>query len=160
MREGGTILALDLATACGIAEGTPGGDPRASSKNFAVELGGLFGAGEQALMFFSDRLTVDPPAAIFIERPGLHSIGKAGTSFQALFRLFGLIFLAGVIARCRGVYDVRLAEVKDVRKHFLGGASDRRRRRQAPDPGALPGAGLVVQEPRRGGCARFVVVRL
>src|SRR4051794_23184226 len=122
MRDGGTILALDLATACGIAEGTPGGDPRASSKTFAVEAGGLFGAGERALMFFSDRLTVDPPAAIFIERPGLHSIGKAGTSFQAIFRLFGLIFLAGVIARCRGIYDVRLIEVKDVRKHFLGGA--------------------------------------
>jgi hypothetical protein len=116
-------MALDLATACGIAEGMPGGEPRASNASFAVEGGGYFGAGERALIHFSERFAAFPPAVVFIERPGLHSIGKGGTAFQVIFRLLGLIFLVGTVARARGVYDVRLVEVKDIRSHFLGGAA-------------------------------------
>jgi hypothetical protein len=120
MREGGTILALDMATIYGRAEGSPGSTPFAGSGRFAVDGAGHAAIGGDQITWLADYYAVTNPAAIFIERPGLHSVKKGKSSYDVIFRLFGLCFQAASVANLRGIYDVRFVEASDVRKHFIG----------------------------------------
>lgn len=120
MRDGASIMALDVATACGIAEGPLGGRPTCATFSFNSEGGDHFAVGEKALQFFADRLTLTPPALVIIERPGLHSVAKGRSTLDTFFRLYGLAFLAGTAARCRGVLRITVADAGEARKHFIG----------------------------------------
>ena len=121
MREGGIVLALDLATAFGWAEGAPGETPRVGSGRFASGGSSHAAVGAGALQWFADRLAIPPkPAVVFVERIGLHSIAGGKSSFDVVYRLLGLAFMLETIAYRRGVYDVRFAKAEDVRLHFVG----------------------------------------
>jgi hypothetical protein len=116
----GPILAIDLATAFGWAEGVPGETPRAGSARFA-KAGSSDGAvGSGALQWAADYFAFSRPKTVFIERPGLHSVAKGKSSAAVIQRLLGLCFLVQTIAYRRGIYDVRFVQAGDVRKHFLG----------------------------------------
>lgn len=120
MRDGGTIMAVDLASFFGLVEGAPGGDPRAMSNHFAPEGSGHAAIGAGAVEFFADRFALSKPSVVFVERPGLHSVKKGKSSFDVIFRLLGLCFLVHVVAYMRGIYDVRFVRAEDWRLHFLG----------------------------------------
>ena len=125
MREGGTVLALDLAMAFGWAEGTPGETPLVGSGRFAPAGSGHAAIGAEALAWFADRLAVSRPALVVIERPGLHSVAAGKSSFDVIYRLLGLAFLFEAVAYRRGVYNVKFAKAEDVRLHFVGTKSAR-----------------------------------
>lgn len=123
MIEGGKILFLDLATSYGWAEGSPGGSPVAGSGRFTAAGASHAKVGAEALVWFADRLALEAPAVVFIERPGLHSVAQGKSSFDVIYRLLGLAFLFGAVAHRRGVYDVRFVKAEEVRLHFLGSKS-------------------------------------
>lgn len=116
----GTILAIDLATAFGWAEGVPGKKPLSGSERFAPPGASDGAIGAAALKWAADRFAVSRPKTIFIERPGLYGVAKGKSSVQVIQRLLGLCFLVQSVAYRRGIYDVRYARADEVRLHFLG----------------------------------------
>lgn len=117
----GALLALDLASTVGLAEGVPGlmprvwtwrlGDPGASQAHRFAEL----------LKRMSDHLAVNKPDAIWIEAPLPPSaLATMGSTPHTAMLLLGLPAIVHAVAYLRGVYRVRLANVQDVRKHFCG----------------------------------------
>lgn len=116
----GTVLAIDLATAFGWAEGAPGEKPISGSERFAPPGSSDGAVGAAAIKWAADRFAVSRPRTIFIERPGLYSVAKGKSSVQVIQRLLGLCFLVQAVAYRRGIYDVRYARADEVRKHFLG----------------------------------------
>lgn len=123
MREGGTILALDLANGFGWASGSPGTHPFVGSGRFAPEGSSQAAIGAAATKWLADRLAVEKPYAIYIERPRLHTVAKGTSSYQSIYALLGLCYLAAAVAHLRGVYRVEAVEVRQVREHFIGKGS-------------------------------------
>lgn len=120
MRDGGTVLALDLAAFYGLAEGAPGSVPMARSGRFAPAGAAHAAVGGEAIKWFNAHLSLHTPAAIFIERPHLGTLKRGTTSFDVVYRLLGLAYTFQSVAYLRGVYDCRLVKVEDIRHHFIG----------------------------------------
>lgn len=136
MQDGGTILALDVATVFGSVCEAPGGMPRARSGKWGLE-----GAKDPAI--FAAALTwaateacaFGRPAVVFMEKPGLHSVAKGKSAASVIYRLWGLCAALSGTLSLLGVNDIRLVDAGTVRAHFIG-------------DGALPGedAKALVQQ--------------
>lgn len=117
------ILALDVASTTGCAEGRPGEKPR----TWKWRLGGE-GATRPERLFsllchLSEHLAVSKPRTIVIEAP--MSLRGADT----MMLLFGAVGVCEAVARGRDVNDVLLANVQTVRRYFV----DRARFKQTND---------------------------
>ena len=126
----GDILALDLATVSGWAEGPAGGPVRSGSVRFAPagSTHGEIALG--AIRWFSDRLTVSKPSLIVYEAVNVqHMAGK--TNLNTIRVLCGLPFLLEGVAQGFGIYDIREAKTADVRKFFIGSNPQRKEAKQA-----------------------------
>jgi len=115
-----TILALDIATRCGWAEGPVSGHPLFfGSERLAPE-----GAGDAAifagmLQFLGRRLAAFKPRIIVYEAP-LDPRHMKMTTKATLRRLNGLPAVAEAIAYRMGVYDVREIETGDLKLYWHG----------------------------------------
>lgn len=115
------LLALDLGTVTGWAEGPI--DPRDGpivSGSFKL---GPEGAGHGArfgalLTWLADRMQVSRPAVVAYEAPLDPRI--LSTARQTIRLLNGLPAIVEVVCDRRGVFDVREAEVGDIRHYWLG----------------------------------------
>lgn len=119
--SGGTLLALDLSSTVGVAEGMPGQVPR--TWTWALGSPGASQAHRFAelLKRMSDQLAVTKPDAVWIEAPLPPSaLATMGSTPDTALLLFGLPAIVKAVAYLRGVYRVELANVQDVRKHFTG----------------------------------------
>lgn len=121
----GEILALDVASNCGVAEGRPGEVPRIYSVKFARpddQLEDIFG---RAVFWIAERLQVSRPELVVIEAPPPAGAMHGNTNANAVATTLGLWAVLSGCCRCKGI-RVRSANIARVRKHFI-------------DQGHLPG---------------------
>ncbi len=114
------ILALDLASVTGWACGEPGGTPSHGSVRFA-SLGSsheaIFAA---ALKWMSTMCKERQPGLVVWEAPLSTSFKRGKTTMNTTTLLYGLPAVIGAVAYLHGIYDIRKADTRDVRLHFLG----------------------------------------
>ena len=113
-----TILALDLASQTGWAIGKPGDTPTHGTIRFASP-----GASHEAIFCKAMDWMMGMTRGIDLvvwEAPMPTSFNRGRTSADATTILYGLPAVIGAIAYKHGIYDIRKAGARDVRRHFLG----------------------------------------
>lgn len=118
MRE--AILALDVATNTGWAEGTPGGLPRLGSIRFGDAGGSHEAAFAEAMGWIGERVLAFPPRLLVMEAPLPPSFMRGKTNVDTARKLLGLSAIIGGTAHKFGCWNIREASVADVRHYFLG----------------------------------------
>jgi hypothetical protein len=114
------VLALDLASVSGWAVGEPGMLLAHGSIRFATK-----GASHEAIFanawdWMSDKLSIYGPTTVVWEAPLITTFAKRGTNVDTTTILYGLPAVIGACAYKRGIYDIRKAETRLVRQHFIG----------------------------------------
>ncbi len=114
-----SVLALDLASVSGWAVGEPGGEPEHGSIRFASK-----GASHEAIFakahtWMKIMIAERQPEIVVWEAP-LAGFKNGKTTADASTILFGLPAVIGTVAFLRGIYDIRKADTRDVRLHFIG----------------------------------------
>jgi crossover junction endodeoxyribonuclease RuvC len=116
------VLALDLAHRAGWALGFPEDThPESGSVRFAKEGSSLAAVLSGCRLYLRDFLSVHPEVGLVVfESPnvGLHMRGR--TNAKSIRMLIGLASVTEELLYTLGGYDVREAQVKDIRTHFLG----------------------------------------
>lgn len=126
------ILALDVASTTGCAEGRPGEKPRTWKWRLGSE-----GATRPERLFsllchLSEHLAVSKPRIIAIEAP----INVRG--MDTLLFLVGAVGVCEAVAKGRGINDIMHANVQDVRGYFI-----QRRNFPSPKNGGVKDAGKI-----------------
>lgn len=116
----GDVLALDIATKIGWAEGQPGSIPRFGSQRLAPDgssqaaiFGGMIG-------FLGTRLQAFKPRTIVFEAPELFRLRSGKATRATIEVLFGLPAVMQGVANRMGVHDVQEASSNDYRDFFIG----------------------------------------
>lgn len=114
------ILALDVASTTGWAEGRPGEIPRTGrwvlGEKGATRPEKLF----NLLRYLSDHLVVSRPRMIIIEAPlNARTQVHVGTTEETALMAFGGFGVCEAVAQGRGVYRIERARVQDVRAYFI-----------------------------------------
>jgi crossover junction endodeoxyribonuclease RuvC len=129
-----TVLALDLASVSGWAVGEPGGKPEHGAIRFAS-----VGASHEAVFagafkWMINMVTEHQPSLIVWEAPLPTSFSRGKTTADVTSLLFGLPAIVGCVAYQLGIYDIRKADTRDVRLHFIGSSPKRAeaKRQHAP----------------------------
>jgi hypothetical protein len=120
-RPTGPILALDLATRTGWAEGDIGSRPRHGSERFAPAGADRSAVLAGAIRHLQRRFMVFPPAMVVFEAPMAPNIMAGRTNANTARTLIGLAGLVEAICQINGIYRVREAKVSDIRRWFVGG---------------------------------------
>ncbi|MEY9179687.1 hypothetical protein [Bradyrhizobium sp. USDA 313] len=115
-----TVLALDLASRTGWAVGEPGQTPTHGSILFAKP-----GASHEAIFskawgWMESMLADFGPRTVVWEAPMPTSFSKGRSNINTTTLLYGLPAIIGGCAYRCGVYDLRKADTRDVRMHFIG----------------------------------------
>ncbi len=113
------ILALDLATTTGWACGKPTGELSHGFIRFAKP-----GASHEAIFAAACRWMIEmmemQPDMVVFEAPMATSFKKGKTNASTTALLYGLPAVVGAVAFMSGCYNIRKAETRDVRIHFIG----------------------------------------
>ena len=118
MRE--TIIALDLATHTGWAEGVPGKPPVLGSIRFGSPGSSHEEAFAEAMTWIGERVLAFPPRLLVMEAPLPPSLMRGQTNADTARKLMGLAAIIGGTAHKLGCWNIREASVADVRHYFLG----------------------------------------
>jgi hypothetical protein len=114
-----SILALDLASTSGWAYGEPGSVPTHGVIRFAA-----VGSSHEAIFAnaanWMREMCMRPIDTICWEAPLPTSFKPGYTNIETTTILFGLPAVIGAVAYNVGIYDIRKAGARDVRRHFLG----------------------------------------
>jgi hypothetical protein len=113
------VLALDLASISGWAVGEPGGEPVHGSHRFASK-----GASHEAIFanafhWTSGIVAEHKPTLVVWEAP-LAGFKTGKTTNDVSTILFGLPAVVGAAVYISGIFDIRKADTRDVRLHFIG----------------------------------------
>ena len=116
----GSILALDLASVTGWALGVPGEQPLHGSIRFAG-----VGASHEAIFakaycWMRGMCFEHAPGIVIWEAPMPTSFSRGRTTSDVTTILHGLPAVIGAAAYLCRVFDIRKAETRDVRLHFIG----------------------------------------
>jgi hypothetical protein len=114
------VLALDLASVTGWACGEPGGVPAHGTIRFARAGASHEAIFASALKWMSDKVTFYAPTTVVWEAPMPTSFSRGNSNLNTTTLLYGLPAVIGAVAYLREVYDIRKADTKDVRNHFIG----------------------------------------
>lgn len=114
------ILALDLASVSGWACGEPGGVPAHGSVRFASAGASHEAIFADAIRWINSKITDYEPTTVVWEAPMATSFNRGRTTINTTTILYGLPAVIGAVAYLRGIYDIRKAEARDVRNHFIG----------------------------------------
>lgn len=114
-----TVLALDLASVSGWAVGEPGGEPMHGSIRFASKGASHEAIFANAFRWTSSLLLEHAPKLIVWEAP-LAGFKGGKTTNDVTTVLFGLPAVVGAAAYLRGIFDIRKADTRDIRNHFIG----------------------------------------
>ncbi len=115
-----TVLALDLASVTGWAFGEPGDRPKYGSQRFASA-----GASHEAVFFAAARWMSNAcddlaPDVVVWEAPLATIFKRGSTNTATTTLLYGLPAVMGMTAYAHDVFDIRKADTRDVRLHFIG----------------------------------------
>jgi len=116
----GKILALDVATKTGVAEGRPGEVPCLETIDFRHgkedELTWVYG---RVTLWMATKLRDDPPNLVVIEKP-VPPMGAFGhTNHDTTLITIGMFGILCGIVHCKNI-RLELAPISTWRKHFLG----------------------------------------
>lgn len=114
------VLALDLASVSGWACGEPGGPPDHGSIRFASPGASHEAVFAGALKWMSDITTAKGPSLVVWEAPLATSFKRGNSNINTTTLLYGLPAIIGAVSYLRGVFDIRKADTRDVRLHFIG----------------------------------------
>jgi hypothetical protein len=114
----GKILALDVATKTGVAEGRPGEVPRLETIDFRGD-DGLTGLYGRATLWMATKLRDDPPALVVIEKPVPPSAAFGHTNADTTMITIGMFGILCGIVHCKSI-RLEIAPISTWRKHFLG----------------------------------------
>lgn len=128
MQPGAPILALDLASVCGWAEGplpARGAAFDPSTVKYGAHRFAPAGAtseyvGAKAVQYFADRFRVFRPSVLAIEEPELWRSKTRTTTKATLRRLWGLSFTVAACAAIRGVSEFHYCNAEEARRVLLG----------------------------------------
>ena len=115
-----TVLALDLATTTGWAFGEPGDRPSYGSQRFASP-----GASHEAVFYAAFKWMGNfceafEPDVVVWEAPLATIFKRGSTNAATTTLLYGLPAIIGMVAYQNGIFDIRKANTRDVRLHFIG----------------------------------------
>jgi hypothetical protein len=113
------VLALDLASVTGWACGEPGGTPMHGSVRFASQGASHEAIFASAFRWMNGMLLEHGPKLVVWEAP-LAGFKTGSTTNNVTTILFGLPAVIGTATYLRGGYDIRKADTRDVRLHFIG----------------------------------------
>lgn len=114
------MLALDLASVSGWCCGEPGGEPAHGSHRFASAGASHEAIFAGAIRWINEKLNTFEPTTVVWEAPMPTSFNRGRTTSDVTTILYGLPAVIGAVAFLRGIYDIRKAETRDVRNHFIG----------------------------------------
>lgn len=114
------VLALDLATRAGFAFGAPGKYPISGSMRFAAPGATHEAIFASAMRWITALIKKFKPDVVVWEAPLATSFKKGGTNINTTTILYGLPAIIGCVAYLLGIYDIRRAETRKVRMHFIG----------------------------------------
>jgi hypothetical protein len=114
------VLALDLASVSGWAVGEPGAKPEHGSIRFASKGASHEAIFADAFKWMTIRCSWWKPGLIVWEAPMPTSFNRGRTTSHVTTILYGLPAVIGAAAYLKGIYDIRKANTKDVRMHFIG----------------------------------------
>jgi hypothetical protein len=115
-----TVMALNLASVSGWAVGEPGQRPAHGSIRFAAPGASHEAIFANAALWIKQKIVDFKPSLIVWEAPLPASFRRGKTTTDVTAILFGLPAIVGAVAYQREVYDIRKAETRDVRMHFIG----------------------------------------
>lgn len=113
------VLALDLARVTGWACGRPGAEPAHGRVQFASPGSSHEAVFAGAMTWMRGRIEWFKPELLLWEAP-LAGFKGGRTTNDATTILFGLPAVVGAVAFEHGIYDIRKADTRDVRIHFIG----------------------------------------
>jgi hypothetical protein len=116
----GPVLALDLASVTGWAVGVPGGVPEHGSIRFASKGASHEAIFADAFKWMTIRCSWWKPCTIVWEAPLSTSFMRGRTTTDVTTLLYGLPAVIGAAGYIKSIYDIRKADTKDVRNHFIG----------------------------------------
>ncbi|UGY13779.1 hypothetical protein HAP48_0035185 [Bradyrhizobium septentrionale] len=114
------ILALDLASRTGWAVGEPGQEPAHGSIQFAKPGASHEASFSNAWGWMYSMLADFGPSTVVWEAPMPTSFNRGKSNVNTTTLLYGLPAIIGACAYRCGLYDIRKAETRDVRLHFIG----------------------------------------
>ena len=114
------IMALDLASTSGWAVGEPGGVPVHGSIRFASKGASHEAIFDKAHQWMLEKVCEYDPKVVVWEAPIPTSFNRGRTTVDTTSLLFGLPAIVGAAAYVCDVYDIRKADTRDVRMHFIG----------------------------------------
>lgn len=114
------VLALDLARTTGWACGEPGSQPMHGSIRFASTDSSHEAIFAGAFKWADKMMAAHSPELVVWEAPLATMFNRGTTTSNTTTVLYGLPAVIGTIAYLRGIYDIRKAETRDVRQHFIG----------------------------------------
>src|SRR5258708_1096782 len=114
----GKVLALDVATKTGGAEGRPGEVPRLQTIDFRGEDGlpGLYG---RATLGLRRKVGEDPPDVGVIEKPVAPSAAFGHTNADTTLITIGMFGILCGIVHCKSI-RLEIAPISTWRLHFIG----------------------------------------
>ena len=121
LRPDQTILALDLATRFGWAEGPLGGTPRHGSERFAPAGADRAAVLAGAVRHFQRRFMAFKPAVVIFEAPLPPSFMRGHTNFNTSRTLLALPGIIEALCCINGISRCWEAKVSDIRHFFIGG---------------------------------------
>lgn len=115
-----TVLALDLALVTGWAVGQPGGKPMSGTVRFGSPQSSHEAAFAAALTWAAGKIREYQPTLIIWEAPMSTLFNRGNTTNNTTTLLYGLPAVIGAASHLLGIYDVRKAETRAIRNHFIG----------------------------------------
>lgn len=116
----GDVLALDLATRFGWAEGPVGGTPRYGSERFAPSGSDRGAVIAGSIRFFQRRFMAFRPMKVVFEAPLAPSQVRGRTNVNTARTLLALPAVVEGLCNLNGIYRVEEAKVSDIRRWFIG----------------------------------------
>lgn len=121
------VLALDLSSFSGWACGEPGSHPEHGSVRFAS-----IGASHEAVFnnawkWMDNICSLKMPTLVVWEAPLPPSFKRGSSNVNTTSLLYGLPAVIGAVAYGHKIYDIRKADTRDVRFHFIGSNPKRAR---------------------------------
>lgn len=115
---GGDVLALDLASKTGVAEGRLGEIPRLTTIDFRGDDGlpGLYG---RATLWMAQKVRDNRPDLVVIEKPVPPSSAKGYTNHDTTMITIGMFGIVCGIISCKSI-RLEVAPISTWRKHFIG----------------------------------------
>lgn len=114
------VLALDLASVTGWACGEPGGSLEHGTIRFASSGACHEAIFARAYQWMNGMIGVHMPTLVVWEAPLPTSFRRGSTNSDTTSLLFGLPAVIGAAAYENRVFDIRKADTRDVRLHFIG----------------------------------------